>query len=263
MAGTVAFTDPTIAIVSAVRERARRGAGLPGLLIEISPGGDANLINVLLLYRTYVLHKENLTDSRCKLAPDSFVPLYRQIAQNLRYRICTGAIGADTLLPPLREAAAAWGVNMHTVRRAYRLLEEQGLVTTRRPVGTRVVGDLKTTEPGGNPGALADFADAVLREARDRFGVGPGRVIEALEQANEHRALPPVWVVECSRPLAAELAQQIASTWEVDARPWSLDDVASIPEGVVVGSYFHYRELRAALAPRRSELGFVAIHPRL
>ena len=75
-----------------------------------------------------------------KLEPTSPVPLYHQIAEALRYRIATGALVPGALLPPLREAAAQWGVNLHTVRRAYGELTEQGVTETCHPVGTRVLG---------------------------------------------------------------------------------------------------------------------------
>ena len=62
------------------------------------------------------------------LDPDSAVPLYHQITEALSYRIATGRIPPGQRLPSVREAATAWDVNMHTVRRAYGELSERGLV---------------------------------------------------------------------------------------------------------------------------------------
>lgn len=61
------------------------------------------------------------------LDPDSPVPLYHQITEALSYRIATGRIPAGQRLPSVREAAKAWDVNMHTVRRAYGELSQRGL----------------------------------------------------------------------------------------------------------------------------------------
>src|SRR5512144_2360549 len=84
-----------------------------------------------------------------ELDPRSPIPLYHQIAETLRYRIATGTIEAGATLPPLREAARLWKVNLHTVRSAYTALAEAGVVVTRAPVGTVVL-------PGaGGPAHLA------------------------------------------------------------------------------------------------------------
>src|ERR1041385_6175358 len=67
------------------------------------------------------------------------VPLYHQIAEAIRYRVATGAIRPGETLPPLREAAALWGANLHTIRRAYLELSRAGLVATRSPNGTVIL----------------------------------------------------------------------------------------------------------------------------
>ena len=69
---------------------------------------------------------------------DSPVPLYHQIVETLRYRIATGRLRAGDALPTLREAAKHWGVNLHTVRRAYGELADLRWVVIRRPQGAFV-----------------------------------------------------------------------------------------------------------------------------
>ena len=76
---------------------------------------------------------------RVPVNADSPVPLYHQIAEGIRYRIATGALPTDTQLPTLREASRLWGVNLHTVRHAYKELADQGFVATKGPAGTRVL----------------------------------------------------------------------------------------------------------------------------
>ena len=99
------------------------------------------------------------------LDPGSPVPLYAQLAEAIRYRIATGALPAGAPLPPLREAAVQWGVNLHTVRHAYDVLARQGLVQTTAPFGSVVAPD------ADSPDDVDRFVQRMLREANQR-GIG-------------------------------------------------------------------------------------------
>lgn len=192
-----------------------------------------------------------------KLRPDAPLPLFRQIADALRYRIGTGAIARGSRLPSLRDAASRWGVNLHTVRRAYKELEQEGLVTTSTPGGTSVCA-ADTSRPPES--ALDDFAREVTRELRLRYQADLDDLLAALRRVNEDD-VATVWVVECSRALAQELATGIQDAFRVRAHAWDLADAAEVPAGKVVGTYFHYNELRRALGRRIDDLHFVAIRP--
>ncbi len=69
-------------------------------------------------------------------------PLYRQLAASVRRALTVGDLSPGDALPPTREVAAALGVNAETVQRAYRLLAEEDVVTSRVGRGTRVRDDL-------------------------------------------------------------------------------------------------------------------------
>ncbi len=69
---------------------------------------------------------------------DSFVPIYRQIAEALRSAITKGHLKPGELLPSEREIATALGVAKMTVRQALLELKREGLIHRHRGLGTFV-----------------------------------------------------------------------------------------------------------------------------
>ena len=69
---------------------------------------------------------------------DSGVPVGTQLAWRLRSAIERGELAPGDKLPSLRDAAAAAGVNVNTVRGAYAKLESAGVVATEQGRGTFV-----------------------------------------------------------------------------------------------------------------------------
>lgn len=67
--------------------------------------------------------------------PGAPEPLYVQVARLLRDEIISGAIPLGAALPGEVALRQRWGINRWTSQRAYQLLEDEGLVVTRRGVG--------------------------------------------------------------------------------------------------------------------------------
>ena len=68
----------------------------------------------------------------------SGVPLYRQIIDQVKSGIATGALGPGDRLPTVRQLSVDLSVNPNTVSRAYNELELTGLVETHMGSGTFV-----------------------------------------------------------------------------------------------------------------------------
>ncbi len=64
--------------------------------------------------------------------------LAQQIREQITWAISSGTLEVGDALPPVREMAGRLGVNLHTVRAAYRMLGADGLVEVRRGTRTRV-----------------------------------------------------------------------------------------------------------------------------
>jgi GntR family transcriptional regulator len=69
---------------------------------------------------------------------ESEVPIYQQIADELRRLIARGDLRDGDVLPSVRELGGSVGVNINTVARAYRILAEEGLVDLRHGASARV-----------------------------------------------------------------------------------------------------------------------------
>src|SRR4051794_32631149 len=65
-------------------------------------------------------------------------PIYAQLDRAIRAAIATGKIGPGSKLPTVRQMAVDLAVNANTVARVYAQLERDGILETRRGVGTFV-----------------------------------------------------------------------------------------------------------------------------
>ena len=196
-----------------------------------------------------------------RVDPQSPVPLYHQIAEALQYDIATGRLPQGTVLPPLREAAPHWGVNLHTVRHAYRILRERGVVSITVGVGAVVLGARPVSPP--QLANAAPFIAEVVAEAWRRCRMTPADVARHLMDHENvvHPANPTAHVIECSQTQCEDLARQIQDEWAVRAVPWCLDTEGPLPEGDLIATYFHFNDLRQRSPERLEGIHFVAIRP--
>ncbi|MFQ5854924.1 MAG: substrate-binding domain-containing protein [Anaerolineae bacterium] len=75
---------------------------------------------------------------RLQLYPESDTPLYRQIADQIRERIASGALVPGDPLPTVRGLAEKLGCNPSTISRAYTELTREGVIVGQRGAGTHV-----------------------------------------------------------------------------------------------------------------------------
>lgn len=76
--------------------------------------------------------------SRFRIDRASAVPVYVQLAEQIRLLIHRGALVQGDPMPTARALAVALGVNANTVTRVYRDLQQQGLLRLERGIGTFV-----------------------------------------------------------------------------------------------------------------------------
>lgn len=66
------------------------------------------------------------------------LPVYVQLAEQIRLLVRRGALNAGDPLPTVRELAVSLGINANTVTRVYRDLQQEGVLRLERGLGTFV-----------------------------------------------------------------------------------------------------------------------------
>ncbi|MFO7325687.1 MAG: GntR family transcriptional regulator [Pseudomonadota bacterium] len=101
------------------------------------------------------------------LQPQSGVPLYRQLVEQIRRLIAGGQLAPGTELPSVRELAQQHAVNPMTISKAYALLEAEGWLERNRgkpmTVAARAQGALPMDE---RLGQLTPQVKALVLAAR-------------------------------------------------------------------------------------------------
>lgn len=73
-----------------------------------------------------------------QINPSSALPIYAQIINQIKYLIATGTLMPKNQLPSVRQLAIQLRINPNTVAKAYRELEHEKIIFTRRGQGTFV-----------------------------------------------------------------------------------------------------------------------------
>jgi GntR family transcriptional regulator len=96
-----------------------------------------------------------------RLDSRSGVPPYLQLVHQVRQALLLGYLLQGDRLPLIREAVEQLAINPNTVSKAYRQLEQEGLVSARPGVGTFVTGAPAVT--------IAPATYTTLRRGLDRW----------------------------------------------------------------------------------------------
>jgi GntR family transcriptional regulator len=114
--------------------------------------------------------------------PKDPTPLYAQLEQAIRVAIATGALQPGDQLPTVRQLAVDLRINANTVGRVYVGLERDGVVVTRRGVGTFIAEGVEAAAHGAQrERRLTALAGRFLTEAT-QLGYSPREVLGHLAQ---------------------------------------------------------------------------------
>ena len=109
--------------------------------------------------------------------PGASTPPYEQVRTAIATAARCGDVAAGTRLPPVRQLADQLGLAANTVARAYRELEQAGLVQTRGRHGTFV-----TSRAAGVPAEAQQLAARYAERTR-ALGVAPEAAVALVRAA--------------------------------------------------------------------------------
>jgi GntR family transcriptional regulator len=113
---------------------------------------------------------------KLQIEPDSKVPIYIQVEEQIRSLIAAGQLQPGDQLPTIRELAADLRVNYNTIARIYLDLDRDGVISTQRGRGTFVAGVPDEDEMARmRQEKLRAIVCAALEEART-LGYAPDEV---------------------------------------------------------------------------------------
>jgi GntR family transcriptional regulator len=114
------------------------------------------------------------------LDPRDATPIYAQLERGLRAAIATGKLKPGDQLPTVRQMAVDLRVNANTVARVYAELERNGVLETRRGVGSFISGTPAQVHPPREyDRRLRAFVTRILADT-DASGLSLDDVIDAL-----------------------------------------------------------------------------------
>ena len=116
-----------------------------------------------------------------RISQDDGVPFYLQIANQVKYLVASGRVRPGERIPPVRKLAEQLLVNPNTVARAYRELEAEGVVNTRRGAGVFVSNGRSPLAKREQHRILNERIDMLLTEA-SQMGVDVETVVRQVRQ---------------------------------------------------------------------------------
>lgn len=100
-----------------------------------------------------------------QISSGSESPIYQQLVEQISGAIARGELRTGDKLPAVRALAAELVINPNTVARAYTLLEQSGLVTTKTGSGTFVSDPALRHADAAQINALTERMDTLISRA--------------------------------------------------------------------------------------------------
>ncbi len=101
-----------------------------------------------------------------RIDPQSGVPPYRQLVQQVRQALRLGVLRVGDQLPTVKEVVVQVAINPNTVLKAYRELEHEGLAEGRPGLGTFVTRTLADTSISAHKTLRADLVRWLTKARR-------------------------------------------------------------------------------------------------
>lgn len=110
----------------------------------------------------------------------SRIPIYEQIVNNIEKYVAVGILREKSQIPSIRELANNLGINPNTVKKAYDILENKGVIMTISTKGTFILNNTKMV--------LENKIDKEINLIKDKIrelenmGISKKEIIERIEK---------------------------------------------------------------------------------
>ena len=114
--------------------------------------------------------------------PSDAVPLWKQIEENVRRLVASGALKPGAAVPSVRDLARELSINPATVARGYQHLVDAGVLSVRRGEGT-FVADRPPTPPRGEREKELDAGALRYASLAVTLGAAPDEAVERVKRS--------------------------------------------------------------------------------
>jgi len=104
------------------------------------------------------------------------IPIYLQLVDRIKHLVATGVLNPGDQLPTVRKMAAELSVNFNTIARAYRILDEEDVLSTQRGRGTYVLQPMLPDQALPQRRAALERMTKFFLERAHQMGFSPDEV---------------------------------------------------------------------------------------
>jgi GntR family transcriptional regulator len=117
-----------------------------------------------------------------QLDPDDPTPIYAQLERGIRVAIATGRLKSGEQLPTVRQLAVDLRVNANTIAKVYLQLERDGVLVTKRGVGTFIADKIPNSAHAGERERRLSALSARFLTDATSLGFSPREVLQHLSR---------------------------------------------------------------------------------
>jgi DNA-binding transcriptional regulator YhcF (GntR family) len=192
-------------------------------------------------------------------------PIYQQIIDKISGDIALGTLPSGYQLPTVRTLAVENGISQGTIKHAYDMLEQAGLITKNRGSGTFVCAPREDEIAGAKAQALLAIDTLLDRMEELAFSHRDTRIFLDLKLREREEAGRQVTVaaVDCSPEPLSVMYRQILDLPHTEAYQFLLDGVLAAPRrfdpaaDLVVTTPTHFEDLTRKMLPGRRPIRLV------
>jgi DNA-binding transcriptional regulator YhcF (GntR family) len=206
------------------------------------------------------------------------IPLYLQLKDVIKYYVSTGEIQDNEKLPGVVNLSKELEINFETVRKAYKELEKEGLISTSRGKGSFATlrkQDASKPKEGleslRQPGPEAELRSAIrglLKAGRSEPDV-ISLVHRLVDEASNESTKSFLIVTECSELQVNEISKVLKDQLKIDVRPVLVEDLKKEIDSIsdrgpqllsIVTTGFHLNEVRKIVADKPIDIQVLIAH---